>query len=67
MVDNYCKPLRLEVIILEATNGMIIYENEPLILFVDFKVVLQPRHVTVLTANFIRPPTVGVAIWIVLV
>jgi hypothetical protein len=32
-----------------------------------FSGVLQPRHVTVLTANFMRPPMVGVAIWTVLV
>ena len=30
-----------------------------------FKGVLQPKQVTVFTANFIKPPTVGVAIWIV--
>ena len=29
--------------------------------------VLHPKHVTVFTANFMSPPTVGVAIWIVLV
>lgn len=29
--------------------------------------VLQPKHVTVLTANFINPPIVGVAICTVLV
>jgi hypothetical protein len=38
-----------------------------LTLFVDLSTVLHPRHVVVLTANFIRPPTVGVAICIVLV
>lgn len=31
------------------------------------KGVLHPKQVTVLTANFIKPPTVGVAICIVLV
>lgn len=29
--------------------------------------VLHPKHVTVFTANFMSPPTVGVAIWMVLV
>jgi hypothetical protein len=33
----------------------------------DLNGVLQPKQVTVLTANFIRPPIDGVAIWIVLV
>ena len=33
-------------------------------LFFVVKGVLHPRHVTVFTANFIKPPTVGVAIWI---
>jgi len=32
-----------------------------------FNGVLHPKHVTVFTANFIRPPIVGVAIWTVLV
>lgn len=36
-------------------------------LLLGFSCVLQPMHVTVFTANFIRPPTVGVAICIVLV
>ena len=36
-------------------------------LFVGFNAVLHPRQVLVFTANFISPPTVGVAICIVLV
>jgi len=36
-------------------------------LFVDFNAVLHPKQVLVFTANFINPPTVGVAICIVLV
>lgn len=36
-------------------------------LFVGFSPVLHPKQVLVFTANFISPPTVGVAIWIVLV
>lgn len=37
----------------------------PLMLLFARRGVLHPRHVTVFTANFIRPPTDGVAIWIV--
>ena len=33
-------------------------------LLVGLRGVLHPRHVAVFTVNFIRPPTVGVAIWI---
>ena len=36
----------------------------PLTLLLARRGVLQPRQVTVFTANLIRPPTVGVAIWI---
>jgi hypothetical protein len=39
----------------------------PLTLLFARSGVLHPKHVTVFTANFISPPTVGVAIWIVLV
>ena len=38
-----------------------------LILLLARKGVLQPMHVTVFTANFMSPPTVGVAIWMLLV
>ena len=37
----------------------------PLTLLLARKGVLQPRQVVVLTVNFISPPTVGVAIWMV--
>ena len=40
-------------------------DDSPLILLLDLSGVLHPRHVAVFTANFISPPTVGVAIWIV--
>lgn len=33
-------------------------------LLVGFRGVLHPKQVAVFTANFISPPTVGVAIWI---
>jgi len=41
--------------------------HSPGTLFVDFNAVLHPKQVLVFTANFINPPTVGVAICIVLV
>ena len=41
--------------------------HSPGTLFVGFITVLQPKQVLVFTANFISPPTVGVAICIVLV
>jgi hypothetical protein len=34
-------------------------------LLVGFNGVLHPKQVAVFTANFMSPPTVGVAIWIV--
>jgi hypothetical protein len=52
---------------LEETRPELGDTNEPATLLLDRRGVLQLRHVTVLTANFINPPTVGVAIWIVLV
>lgn len=44
-------------------------EREYLLLILLFALngVLQPIHVTVFTANFMSPPTVGVAIWMLLV
>ena len=39
----------------------------PLTLLFARSGVLHPKHVTVFTANFMSPPTVGVAIWMVLV
>jgi len=49
---------------LEIVNGLKHPETTktPLLLF---KGVLQPKQVTVFIANFIKPPIVGVAIWIV--
>ena len=42
-------------------------KDSPGTLFVGFNAVLHPKQVLVFTANFINPPTVGVAICIVLV
>lgn len=39
--------------------------SKPLTLFEGFRAVLHPIHVIVFTAYFIKPPTEGVAIWMV--
>jgi len=60
---NFYKPLHLQSVSICSE----VQRNKDILLMLlfAFNGVLQPKQVTVFTANFIRPPTVGVAIEIV--
>jgi hypothetical protein len=58
--DSYCIPHRLTEV--SMATDTIRKRGVPGTLLLGRSAVLQPRHVTVFTANFMSPPTVGVAI-----